>query len=750
MKKGKEGSIILLVLVLAVVSGLLLTSLSQLAITESRINEDARLVIEAKEAAEAVVECGFAQLTYRFKTRTSFPPNSLSPKEGSPLVLTEDFFSLFASGDKMTRTRVLLAGNPYDAGAKWGSQTTELIGGVVSEGEWKFIDSRIPGNEMDELRDKIVFVREVEVLGKATVEDLMDGRQYTSFIGQQLQVRDAPLFAHAVFYNMDMEIAPGADMDIRGSVHANGRLFVQSNRSLDFYGNVSATGQFFHGRHPGINESDSGGEVTFKSGEGDQLSMKSDGDWLDSNKSDFQSIAKNRWDGNLLSYEHGVQKQNPVAIEDYEADDFWTWENEMRNHAYQLIQPIRNNNTVSAEEMEVEKQKFAYKAGLVIHVEVPELQKVVEDLKDPDYGDVDVQEKFFEISGAGKDPEDQPITVYRYDYSQDYESIDFNQDGTPKIDPFNKLDVDEHFLRVFPYKDSGSTVVSGLYDQRMSEGLGLIEIDIGKLKEAVEENDKDYWGNAGKAGNNPSALPQNWWNGIVYIQVSTVGDPGRPDKVIPAKEGWAVKVVNGGDIPNPDFGWAKDLYGMTIATNAPMYVHGNYNADGNKNTGSATTPDSNDVRVEPPAALIADAVTILSDNWDDADSKKSLSNRKSSSFTEVAAAILTGIVPSDKNNNNTYSGGVENFPRFLEAWKTLRYRGSMVSLFESEIATSKWPGTGKVYSPPIRDWGFNTLFARGYYPPGTPNTRTFRRINYRDLTEAEYLQAANSLAAEME
>ena len=751
MKANKQGSVIVLVLVIAVGTGLVLSSLSRLALNEKRLNDKARLMIEAKEAAEATVETGFAQLVSRFKLRTSFPVNALSPRNGNPLTLTDDFFELFENNSTgLTASRVKLPARPYDPSVAWGTRDTELVGGLVNPGEWRFIDSRVPGNEFDPLKDKLVFIRSVEVLGKATVESLTEKYAYSAHVAQSLEVRDAPLFAHAIFYNMDMEIAPGPQMDVKGSVHVNGDAYIQAGNSLDFFKNVSSTGKIYHGPNPSIRKNLDNGTVTFNNGFGKQVSMKDGSTWLDSRNGDFGTIASNRWNGNVMSYEHGIQRQNPVAIKDYVPDDPDTGAIEMRNYAYQIIQPLRNAKGLSLDEQELERQKFAYKAGLVIHIEVPEVDKVVRSLRNPDYDTVATQEAFFDISGSGKDPTAQAVTVYRYDYSSGYADIDFNNDGTPKIDPFNKIDVADHFVRIKPYTASGSTVESGLYDMREKTGMSLVEIDVAKLKEAVEGNDKKYWGNAGKAGNNPSALPQNWWNGIVYIQISTQADPGRPDGVIRAENGWAVKLVDGAQVPNPEFAFSKDLYGTTIVTNSPLYVHGNYNADGKSNTGSATDPDNNDVRVEPPAALIADAVTLLSNTWDDADSLLKLSQRSTNSFTEVAAAILAGIVPSDKNNKGNYSGGVENFPRFLEDWgsTTLRYRGSMVALYESELADGYW-NMSNVYDPPNRDWGFNVIYGLGYYPPGTPNTRVYKRVNYRNLNAQEYKDTLDKLKTAM-
>jgi hypothetical protein len=95
--------------------------------------------------------------------------------------------------------------------------------------------------------------------------------------------------------------------------------------------------------------------------------------------------------------------------------------------------------------------------------------------------------------------------------------------------------------------------------------------------------------------------------------------------------------------------------------------------------------------------------------------------------TTVNAALLTGVVETTRGQ---YSGGMENFPRFLETWgpaNTFTYNGSMVKMFPSLYATNVW-GKANVYSPPKRNWAFDLNFNDAKkLPPLTPSlVKVFR------------------------
>jgi hypothetical protein len=159
--------------------------------------------------------------------------------------------------------------------------------------------------------------------------------------------------------------------------------------------------------------------------------------------------------------------------------------------------------------------------------------------------------------------------------------------------------------------------------------------------------------------------------------------------------------------------------GLTVATPDPLYVQGNYNVDSSE-VGKSTTTKSQ------PAAFVADSINVLSGNWSDANATKVLTGRIATDTT-VDAAFLAGIVPS---GNGYYSGGVENFPRFLESWsgKTFTYNGSMVVMFPSQTGVAPWKGTGgtfNIYDPPTRNWNFDMNYSNPTkLPPITPSIRT--------------------------
>jgi hypothetical protein len=243
-----------------------------------------------------------------------------------------------------------------------------------------------------------------------------------------------------------------------------------------------------------------------------------------------------------------------------------------------------------------------------------------------------------------------------------------------------------------------STNVS-FYNKREAKTVSAIQIDIGKL---VQWN-----------ATNTSIRPHLPSQDVETIYISD-------QRTVASGTESGVKLVNGGTL-TPE--------GLTVATSSPLYVQGDYNvpvsAKGTTNTTGTL-----------PASLVADAVTVLSTSWNDSNSSKSLSSRLAGDTT-VNAALITGIVASTSASD---SGGVENFPRFLEDWTghTFTYNGSIICMYYSAFATGLWKGIGStydIYNPPNRNWAWDQNFQyRDKLPPSTPCLTVLVRSHWRNPT----------------
>lgn len=208
------------------------------------------------------------------------------------------------------------------------------------------------------------------------------------------------------------------------------------------------------------------------------------------------------------------------------------------------------------------------------------------------------------------------------------------------------------------------------YDAREQMDMEVTQIDIGALTAC-------------------GLMPAN---GILYASEK----PGS------AQKGEGVRLVNGSQLPSQ---------GLTVVSENPVYIQGDYNTVN-----------------KVPAAVLADAVTVLSNNWgpnnsDDSGKAKGSTSGRPATETTVNAALAMG--PHAEATPGAGNGEFNNLIRFLEDWNSVKfnYSGSVVALWHSQIATSPWRCCGdsgdNYYRPPIRNWGYDTLFDTNP-PPGTP------------------------------
>jgi hypothetical protein len=172
--------------------------------------------------------------------------------------------------------------------------------------------------------------------------------------------------------------------------------------------------------------------------------------------------------------------------------------------------------------------------------------------------------------------------------------------------------------------------------------------------------------------------------------------------------------------------------GLSIASENPVYLQGDYNAPG----GAFVTPYA-------AAAIVADAFTFLSNNWNDVNSFTSTYDTSwrggTTTAYRVAIAAGKGISFPNPTAYTTYQdfgtdGGVHNFLRYIENWGgTLNYRGSVISLYYNRQGSGVYKCCTTVYSPPTRGYNFDSDFLTPNLLP--PHTPMFRAINTIGFTE---------------
>jgi hypothetical protein len=248
--------------------------------------------------------------------------------------------------------------------------------------------------------------------------------------------------------------------------------------------------------------------------------------------------------------------------------------------------------------------------------------------------------------------------------------------------------------------------------------------------EDVNENGVlDNWGaaNIGDGFGQNTSVPANRPNPYVAIDCM---NGGRQNWVSGARH--VLRLVDGvwGNLPTP---------GFTVASENPVYILGDYNSS------SADPMWTTSIDAVPPknaaAAVIADAVTLLSNDWTDLNDMQNPNNlggrapARDTSFRLAIAAGKNMNFPNIAGTGNDFGtdGGVHNFLHYIENLGNiqLNYRGSMVSMYYSEYATGIYKCCSLVYSPPNRNYSFDKNFLTPTnLPPGTPMLQDIDNLSY--------------------
>jgi hypothetical protein len=220
-----------------------------------------------------------------------------------------------------------------------------------------------------------------------------------------------------------------------------------------------------------------------------------------------------------------------------------------------------------------------------------------------------------------------------------------------------------------------------------------------------------------------------------------------------------VRLINGTVLPGIyDSVTAANTRGFTVASENGIYVQGNYNATGVSNVPAAGTGNTLFSEYLPfntpthiPASVVADAVTILSNAWNDGASFRSATvtpynqSGRLAADTAMRFAMISGdtitsasATPHQGGGDPRLNGGLHNFKRFLEDWggRRLDYTGSLINLYNSRNNNGTFKCCTLVYSPPRRNWVFDSTFLDpGRIPPGTPFFQYVQTTGFERSTE---------------
>ncbi len=459
-------------------------------------------------------------------------------------------------------------------------------------------------------------------------------------LGRRFSTFNTPIFQFGVFYEGDLELAPGANMRIAGDVSANGSIYMGSTPT----GTLTLT-QKVRYLPPGV----------------------------------FNGIAD---DGSGTTT---YRKPGTLVGASLSAPQFTT------SQATQ-VQPLTESENlqggVDANELVARRPDL-----------FPTVNDVYRSIIAPPPGTADPNETPVTYdSTKGDDP---TISSQRI-YNRAGLRVTVNTNNTvtiEKVDPVSQIATDV----TGTYSSAINGIAAGVTDMREGKTVTMTTVDVSVLKTLLAAHYSDF-------------------NGVMYVNVksATTTNPG------------GVRLINAESTPETVYNT-----GFSVATNAGLYIKGNYN----------TTPRA-DGTINP-AMIMGDAITLLSYNWNDADSGASMYTGTTLNGTRlgtaplaadgthkltIEAGILTGNVPAGAS---TASGGAQNLVRYLEDMRTnsinVVMHGSVGRLFTSKNYTSTFQQPGQpadIYMPPaIRDIQFNSALL-SQPPAGSPTTTSFSRGNF--------------------
>lgn len=376
-----RGSALLTVVMLTAMMAILTASMLNYTMSERRGNERNRLILRAKNAAENISTYGAEQITTKLYRLRSASPMA------------------FIGGTNQVALAPESVLQAADANYASGAGTMEVYAGLTASTGLQYIDPATAPNDPN--AGLQVNTATVPIISKATGWHSALG-SIASYARQDLAVDFVPLFQFGVFYNMDLEIWPGADLTLAGPVHTNGELCVRTQQGFNtntiaFLDRVSTSKGFYTDNNKqgpwylntGAVQTGVGGDgpVTFRhTVTGTTTAIKSSANvWRDhkygtstettTTQNNFKVFATNTYGINLRSSLHGVTDLVLPAVTGYaKTDDPATSSVDERDNGREIIAPPNHRDWNGSAWVDttdtgaIKEIKISRRAGLYIVV----------------------------------------------------------------------------------------------------------------------------------------------------------------------------------------------------------------------------------------------------------------------------------------------------------------------------------------------------------------------------------------------
>ncbi|HEY9828120.1 MAG TPA: hypothetical protein V6D19_22005 [Stenomitos sp.] len=596
-------------------------------------------------------------------------------------------------------------------------------------------------------------------------------RQPNALLGIRFKSRLVPLFQFAVFYQQDLDFSNPPNMTMNGPIHSNGNLYFNAagSSTLSINGTVSTSGRFFRGER--LNSGCSGTVNIFSPipSPGGYQSVACNSS---SRKEYFQADVTPTWGPNQIKI--GIPTLTVPTVESLNADssgDYWS--------KAQLRIVLKLDSSERPTGIEVQTASGGTDSAST--------NKLLGSVCAPTSTTLSASEAVTDttlsvasstnLAGSALQLEPSGTSNYVSNTAIDNDANVVVGTTSTSLTIRKQLTGAPPSPATFP---SGTVVRKAAvwtsntfwnYREKYAPStpqandakpIRLLNVDMRALMTCANQL---------MGGKN---LDDTQNGGLVWF--FTVKGPNSNNDVTSggSSNTYGIRLYNGGTLGSANVG-DPAIKGLTVVSDQAIYLRGDYNSVNKK-----------------PAAILGDTINVLSNAWPLDDTYSAMYDANGlqdansdqrpdspvyiysfdtgiptgsappagqrlrlASSTTINAAFLAGI--------DLTGGGVNNYPRFQEDWfnpdtnarATLTYRGSMVSLGLPRRVNGPFCGSGtsngtggcNIYTPPFRNWDYDTDFNNAAnLPPLSPRFVYLRQERFtRSYDRQAFLTAPNPI-----